>query len=433
MELENTTVLSMLVGLAGFLAELIFHETLTSSVLGVILSIVLAAVVLMCTYFMIDGLMRSVAAMHKKEENRKREYDEKLYRLLDKKLTEQIKLEKGIYVMLAKSAKDKEDEKPDATVQREASRELAENINSNTLKAVKLLAKYHKKNLDETVQSFGQDSQELLQAVGRMENQLEAVSGKVEELAERPVVTSDAFASVEPKSVGNAEKVENAFTEAIPEVAEEIIEEPEEVVSEAVEEVVEQPVEESFTEMVEEVQEKPEESVSETVEEVIEKPMEEAVPEAAEKVVEEPVATGGMTALDMLLGKQQETKETILEPEAVPEAEPIMESATEETPVEPEPIPEPESSVQLELDLSNPNKELSPDEIAALFAAASETATASEAEEPPITEETKQSEELESIAEAESVVEPAPAIDTSDPNKMMSPDDIAALIASMNS
>ena len=59
--------------------------------------------------------------------------------------------------------------------------------------------------------------------------------------------------------------------------------------------------------------------------------------------------------------------------------------------------------------MDDPNKKLSPDEIAAMFAAA----------EPP-------------AAEPEPVAAEAPAApEMDDPNKMMSPDDIAALISSM--
>ena len=95
------------------------------------------------------------------------------------------------------------------------------------------------------------------------------------------------------------------------------------------------------------------------------------------------------------------------------ESEPIM----EEEPIE-EPIPEPEPEKAPEIDTSDPNKMMSPDDIAALLASMGGEETSEQA------------------APAEEVVpepepEKAPEIDTSDPNKMMSPDDIAALLASM--
>ena len=73
-----------------------------------------------------------------------------------------------------------------------------------------------------------------------------------------------------------------------------------------------------------------------------------------------------------------------------------------------------EEEIQETPDLSDPNKQLSADEIAALFA------NADVAEEP------------ESIPEAEIEPEEAPEMpDLSDPNKTLSPDEIAALFANM--
>ena len=56
MELEKTTVLSALVWVAGVLAEVVFHESLSNSVLGLVLSIIVAAIVIAATYFIIDGV-----------------------------------------------------------------------------------------------------------------------------------------------------------------------------------------------------------------------------------------------------------------------------------------------------------------------------------------------------------------------------------------
>ncbi len=91
------------------------------------------------------------------------------------------------------------------------------------------------------------------------------------------------------------------------------------------------------------------------------------------------------------------------------ESEPIMEE---------EPIPEPEPEKAPEIDTSDPNKMMSPDDIAALLASMGGEETSEQAAPAE-----------ESIPEPEP--EKAPEIDTSDPNKMMSPDDIAALLASM--
>ena len=112
--------------------------------------------------------------------------------------------------------------------------------------------------------------------------------------------------------------------------------------------------------------------------------------------------------------------EPIAEPEPIAEFEPIEEPepiAEPEPIVEPEPEPEPEPIVEEKPpmpDLSDPNKMMSPDDIAALLAnMGGDDTPAAEPEPEPIVEEKP------------------PMPDLSDPNKQMSPDEIAALFANM--
>ena len=117
------------------------------------------------------------------------------------------------------------------------------------------------------------------------------------------------------------------------------------------------------------------------------------------------------------------------ESEPVTEPEPVAEP---ELVAEPEPVAEPESNVELEPievastpapDLSDPNKKMNPDEIAALIASmgAGESEPVAEPEPEP-----------EPIVESEPVVEEKPPMpDLSDPNRTLSPDEIAALIANI--
>lgn len=113
-----------------------------------------------------------------------------------------------------------------------------------------------------------------------------------------------------------------------------------------------------------------------------------------------------------------EEKAMVKEMDIEPEIEAEVEAEPEP---EPEPVAEPELEPELEPvaepepapDMSDPNKTMSPDEIAALFAnMAGETVEEQKDEEVVVEEE-----------------EPAP--DMSDPNKTMSPDEIAALFANM--
>ena len=138
------------------------------------------------------------------------------------------------------------------------------------------------------------------------------------------------------------------------------------------------------------------------------------------------------------------------EPVAVIEPEPVV-----ETPHVPEPehvseaphVPEPESEVEpspvaeeavADTTNSDPNRQLSADEIAALFASANAGATEPELEptEKVITEPVT---EAPHVPEPEPVVEPTPAAEeavadttNSDPNRQLSADEIAALFASAN-
>ena len=168
----------------------------------------------------------------------------------------------------------------------------------------------------------------------------------------------------------------------VPVMAEPVMEEP----AAAAEPVIEEPVVEEPTAAAEPVIEEP----------VVEEPA-----AAAEPVIEEPVVEEPAAAAEPVI------EEPVVE-EPTPEPEPVIEEPVIEEPVAEEAAPAPE--------MDDPNKKLSPDEIAAMFAAAE--AADAPAEEP--------------AAEPEPVAAEAPAApEMDDPNKMMSPDDIAALISSM--
>ena len=142
----------------------------------------------------------------------------------------------------------------------------------------------------------------------------------------------------------------------------------------------------------------------------------------------------------------EEIPEPVVEEAAIAEPEPVAV-------IEPEPVvetphvPEPESVVEpspvaeeavADTTNSDPNRQLSADEIAALFASANAGATEPELEptEKVITEPVT---EAPHVPEPEPVVEPSPAAEeavadttNSDPNRQLSADEIAALFASAN-
>ena len=128
--------------------------------------------------------------------------------------------------------------------------------------------------------------------------------------------------------------------------------------------------------------------------------------------------------------------EPVVEIPHVPEPEPVSEAP--HVP-EPEPVVEPSPAAEAVADTTNsdPNRQLSADETAALFASANAGATEPESKsaEKVITEPVS---DAPHVPEPEPVVEPSPAAEAvadttdSDPNRQLSADEIAALFASAN-
>lgn len=151
-------------------------------------------------------------------------------------------------------------------------------------------------------------------------------------------------------------------------------------------------------------------------------------PESVE-AAEEPVVD---TELEPLM---PEEPELLPEPEVEPEPEPEIESAAE-----PEAEPEIEE-LPPEPDLSDPNKMMSPDDIAALLASINSEAAAepevvadevaADIPDEPVGQPEVLDTQIVSEPEQETATDAAPMPDLSDPNKVMSPDEIAALFANL--
>lgn len=169
----------------------------------------------------------------------------------------------------------------------------------------------------------------------------------------------------------------------------------------------------------------PEPEISPEPEESME-PDPEILPDIPEEESFEPEEEPPVMAADEIIPPDPE--------EAIEEAEEL---------VEPDPIPEdaiveeandgnlPEEELSPMPDLSDPNRAMSPDEIAALFANMGNDDNADKAGET--VEETVEPEDIpEPIEEPEAVKEaPLQPEEPADPNKALSPDEIAALFASM--
>ena len=172
--------------------------------------------------------------------------------------------------------------------------------------------------------------------------------------------------------------------------------------------------------------------------------------EMPKQTTDAPQSAPAMEAIPEPESVQANESEQIPEPIQINEPEPVVETShvhepepVSETPhvPEPEPVVEPSpAAAEAVADTtdSDPNRQLSADEIAALFASANAGATEPESEptEKVITEPVT---EAPHVPEPEPVVEPSPAAaeavaDTtdSDPNRQLSADEIAALFASAN-
>ena len=185
--------------------------------------------------------------------------------------------------------------------------------------------------------------------------------------------------------------------------------------------------------------------------------------EMPKQTTDAPQSAPAMEAIPEPEPVQANESEQIPEPIPVNEPEPVVEAphVAEPEPVSEAPqIPEPEPVVEpgpaadeavadeavADTTNSDPNRQLSADEIAALFASANEGATEPESE-PAEEVITELATEAPHVPEPEPVVEPGPAAEAvtepaaeeavadttnSDPNRQLSADEIAALFASAN-
>ena len=168
--------------------------------------------------------------------------------------------------------------------------------------------------------------------------------------------------------------------------------------------------------------------------------------EMPKQTIDAPQSAPAMEAIPEPESVQANESEQIPEPIPVNEPEPVVETPhvpepepVSETPhiPEPEPVVEPGPAADeavADTTNSDPNRQLSADEIAALFASANAGATEPESEpaEKVITEPVT---EPPHVPEPEPVSEPEPAkspvVDLNNTNRNLTPDEIAALFSSM--
>lgn len=168
--------------------------------------------------------------------------------------------------------------------------------------------------------------------------------------------------------------------------------------------------------------------------------------EMPKQTIDAPQSAPAMEAIPEPESVQANESEQIPEPIPVNEPEPVVETPhvpepepVSETPhiPEPEPVVEPGPAADeavADTTNSDPNRQLSADEIAALFASANAGATEPESEpaEKVVTEpvtEAPQAPEPEPVSEPEPAK--SPVVDLNNTNRNLTPDEIAALFSSM--
>lgn len=264
--------------------------------------------------------------------------------------------------------------------------------------------------------------QEIIIAMKDMELRLnQTIMNSQKVVVSQPQVSVPVATPVEPQPApqNHVEEIP-AEPEISPEPEESM--EPEPEISPDLEESME-PEPEISPEPEESMESEPE--ISPEPEESME-PDPEILPDIPEGESFEPEEEPPVMAADEIIPPDPEESieeaEELVEPDPIPE-DAIVEEANDEN------LPEEELSPMP--DLSDPNRAMSPDEIAALFANMGNDNNADKVEEPA--EETVEPEDIpEPIEEPEAVKEaPLQPEEPADPNKALSPDEIAALFASM--
>lgn len=179
MKAKKTTLLSILICVAGILTEIIFRDVLSRSIAGVWMSILLAVVILVLVYFIYDGIYSYFEAKQELDAAYRMKREQKLYHILN----EQLQFEKAIFqeVTALKQANEKLSERiaqtrsegrqpvsvaaPDA----EQLDKAVSAVNEHTMKAAKIIAKYVNQNALEMKELLEDKHTEQMQLLKDME------------------------------------------------------------------------------------------------------------------------------------------------------------------------------------------------------------------------------------------------------------------------
>ena len=366
-----------------------------------ILIAVITVILLVYLWGVVNGLftLRTL-----KEERREEQYDSI------------FKSEKASYLMLKKYFEEIEEK---IAILQEASKVPTEAIIGAQKGIAKVVINRNRENADAIMGS----NEQLLDAVERfearlkesdefiIENQKNVLYENLKEIMDRQQTLSDSIKDMETRlsQVIAANPVQFTANVEMPKTI---------TAMPSVSEAASQPVTAQSSHIKHEV-------VDDFIVPAVDEPvdMAAAVEPAAEPIAEPIIEPAAEPVIEPTIAPVAEQVNTVAEPVT----EPIMEQKPVETPAskpesasEPEPVVEPAPAADTAN--SDPNRQLSADEIAALFAGANAGAA-----------------EPEPASEPEPVVEQAPATEeatadtaNSDPNRQLSADEIAALFAGAN-
>ncbi|MCI8485358.1 MAG: hypothetical protein HFH41_13625 [Lachnospiraceae bacterium] len=422
-------------------------------------------------------IMKAEKSTHLVSQKRFQDLDEKL-NFIGQKI---MPLEKSAAVNQKKIANMLEDlmdgQKKVAKITISRSKENANALMNSNDQLVKQMGEFQQSILDMKEEVLAKQNQIYEQKIHKMDENQKELFEKIQEASSilKNVIDEipENISKISPPAVNNAvveekikqesglEPIAEPVTETLPEevipesVAEPV---PEERMPEVIPELVAETLPEEVTPGLSPESVVESESIPEPMaiaESILEEEMPEPIPEPViepepipEPVVEpEPISEDPNKAMspEDIAALLANTGEMASEPaglEAIPEAmveaapesvavpEPTVEMVSEpmvepelipEPVVEPEPIPEP--IVGPEPISEDPNKAMSPEDIAALLASAEDMMMEEPEPEPEVIIEP----EAIVIPEPTAVLEPEPKAE--DPNKIMSPEDIAALLA----
>lgn len=161
MEIKKTTLLSALVCVAGILAEIMFHDVLSTSVVGVVLSVALAVIVLIAAYFVLDGLYSFLTIDREMSKKHQEEYEQRIYSILNELLQFEKAIYKEVHTLQQMEAEHRSmemsmpsmpvsmPEEPVPQLSEERLQQLENVINEHTTMTAKIIAKYVNRNTED--------------------------------------------------------------------------------------------------------------------------------------------------------------------------------------------------------------------------------------------------------------------------------------------